>query len=116
MKFTHTYNLITYGHKTCTARTPWPKWYKWYRRAACINHKIIQAEGPYGEKTPIRLLKCEVFKLNYVKNHLFYQEGFETPEEFEQVWRKIYKSFPSDLDVCTIFFEKLPSSTEHHHH
>ncbi len=105
MKFGPTFDLLD-SHKTMTSRVPAERWYGWYRN---VNQqsKVVMAEGPDGEKRPIRLIDCGVHKLGWVKEKKFWEEGFSKPSEFEDIWRNLYGRFNPDELVCSLEFEVL---------
>ena len=105
MKFGVTYELLA-GHKTLTSRIPAERWYGWYKDVN-LESKIVQAEGLDGEKQPIRLIGCNVHRVGWVRDNKFWEEGFSKPQEFEDIWRKLYGRFDPDEMVCSVEFEVL---------
>jgi hypothetical protein len=110
MRFGATYHLLS-GHKTQTSRIPAQKWYDWYRDAN-YNPKIVTAEGPNGEKQPIKLLACTIMKLGYVAEKKYWEEGYSTMEGFKEAWVTLHKQFDPDLDVCVLSFQVLRTGKE----
>ena len=107
MKFGHTFELLPpEGHKKCTSRIPAEKWYDWYKDVN-MNPRRTVAEGINGEKKPIVLKFCTIQKLGLVKEKRFWDEGFSSPESFEQIWRRLYNNFNPEMQVCTIDFDTL---------
>lgn len=66
-------------------------------------------DTPFG---PVRLVKVEQAYLKYVRDHLWREEGVESPEAFVTIWNAIHptRGFRDD-DVRFVHqFEVMPSA------
>lgn len=108
MFFKETFDLIVEGKKTCTTRVPAFRWYRWYKRKI---GRILLAEDGKGNKTAIKLTNVLKTTLGYVASNFYSEEGFDSEEEFKEVWLKLhYKHWRPRNSVCVLFFEKVPMS------
>ena len=106
MRFDLTFYLLD-GHKRMTSRIPAQQWYEWYRDVN-MNPRFVMAEGPNDEKRPIRLHFCTIMPLGFVKERYFWEEGFSSPQGFEEDWIKLHGRFEPTLQVCSLVFEVPP--------
>lgn len=87
---------------------------KWSKERLATGQKVCTSRtkqyGNPGDKFYVEnehiLKEILKFPLWFVKDFLWYQEGANSPEEFEEVWCSIHpnKKFVNDQTVYTHFF------------
>ena len=102
MRFTHkNFKLVKRGRKTATSRC--------IEQLGYYHSKVGKRSWAIDSSNPARRLKMtitevQVLPLADVKKYHYSEEGYDSPEEFEQVWRAIYGGFDGRARVPFIRF------------
>ena len=102
MRFTRkNFDLVKCGRKTATSRCIEQLRYyqsKVGKRAWAIDSSDLR------ECIQITITEVQVLPLAEVKKYHYSEEGYDSPEEFERVWRAIYGGFDGRVKVPFIRF------------
>jgi len=100
MRFTDdNLDLILQGKKTQTRRM-WTK-------PQCQVGKIYFAQSKRRRGIPIKITDMYRQRLGDISQEEIRKEGFNTLEEFQQVWNNIYGEWNDDITVWVIEFTPL---------